>query len=70
VHNISSGSHNNALTSSAKSAGTADSQYQVLTYVQNDEMNKSIRDQKVFVLEHDITKMQKRVSVRELQSSF
>lgn len=70
VHNISSGSHTNALTSSAKSPSASESQYQVLTYVQNDEMNKSIRDQKVFVLEHDISKVQKRVSVREFQSSF
>lgn len=77
IGNIRSGNNRNAfggtsagLTSSAKSAGTADSQYQTYVYQQNEDLNRSVRDQKVYVLEHDISKVQKRVSVREYQSSF
>ena len=60
---MQSGNHSNALTSGASSVGT--SEYETEVYRQQSDMFGKVADQRVIVLENDITRTQKRVAVRE-----
>ena len=62
ISQMQSGNHSNALTSSASSVG---SEYETTVYQQQAETLSNVKDQRVFVLENDITRTQRRVAVRE-----
>lgn len=62
ISNMQSGNHSNALTSGATNVG---SEYEVTSYQQQIDTLSSVKDQRVFVLENDITRTQRRVAVRE-----
>ena len=62
ISQMQSGNHSNALTSSASSVG---SEYETTVYQQQVETLSNVKDQRVFVLENDITRTQRRVAVRE-----
>ena len=63
INNMQSGNHSNALTSSASSVGT--SEYETEVFRQQAETLSNVKDQRVIVLENDITRTQRRVAVRE-----
>ena len=62
ISNMQSGNHSNALTSSATNVG---SEYEVTAYQQQVDTLSSVKDSKVYVLESEISSVQKRVEVRE-----
>ena len=62
INNMKSNNYSNALTSSASSVG---SEYETTVYQQQAETLSNVKDQRVFVLENDITRTQRRVAVRE-----
>ena len=62
ISNMKSNNYSNALTSSASSVG---SEYETTVYQQQAETLSNVKDQRVFVLENDITRTQRRVAVRE-----
>ena len=68
INNMQSGNHSNALTSSASSVGT--SEYETEVYRQQAETLSNVKDQRVFVLENDITRTQRRVAVREFSVTY
>lgn len=68
ISNIESGSHSNALTSSASNFGNET--YETIAYQQQSELLGQVKDTRVYVTEHDISKAQKNVQVRENDSTF
>ena len=68
ISNIESGSHSNALTSSASNFGNET--YETIAYQQQSELLGEVKETKVVVLENDISKTQKKVAVRESNSTF
>ena len=62
INNMKSNNYSNALTSGASSVG---SEYETTVYQQQAETLSNVKDQRVFVLENDITRTQRRVAVRE-----
>ena len=68
ISNIQNGTHSNALTSSAKSSGQ--STYETEVFSQQTDLLGKIKDTKVVVLESDISNTQRRVNVRETNSTF
>ena len=62
ISNMQSGNYSNSLTSGATNVG---SEYETTVYQQQAETLSNIQDQRVFVLENDITRTQQRVAVRE-----
>lgn len=68
IGNIESGSHSNALTSSASNFGNET--YETIAYQQQTELMGQVKDTRVYVTEHDISKAQKNVQVRENDSTF
>lgn len=68
VGNIESDSHTNSMTSGASSAGT--STYETTAFQQQNEMLSNIGDQRVYVLENDISTAQNRVNVREENATY
>ena len=68
ISNIESGSHSNALTSSASNFGNET--YETIAYQQQSELLGEVKETKVVVLENDISKTQKKVQVRENDSTF
>ena len=62
ISNMQSGNYSNSLTSGATNVG---SEYETTVYQQQAETLSDIKDQRVFVLENDITRTQRRVAVRE-----
>jgi hypothetical protein len=68
ISNIESGNHSNALTSSASNFGNET--YETIAYQQQSELLGQVKDTKVVVLENDISKTQKKVAVRESNSTF
>ena len=62
ISNMQSGNYSNSLTSGATNVG---SEYETTVYQQQTETLSDIKDQRVFVLENDITRTQRRVAVRE-----
>lgn len=63
INNMQSGNHSNALTSGASSVGTGE--YETTVYQQQVDTLSSVKESKVYVLENDITRTQRRVAVRE-----
>ena len=68
IRNIESGNHSNALTSSASNFGNET--YETIAYQQQSELLGQVKDTKFYVTEHDISKAQKNVQVRENDSTF
>ena len=68
IANLQNGTHTNALTSSAKSSGQ--STYETEVFSQQTDLLGKIKDTKVVVLESDISNTQRRVNVRETNSTF
>lgn len=68
IANLQNGTHTNALTSAAKSTGQ--STYETEVYSQQTDLLGKIKDQRVYVTENDISSTQRRVSVRENNSTF
>ena len=68
IQNMKSGSHSNALTSGASNIGT--NEYEVETFKQNSELIGSVKEQKIFVLENDISRVQNKVKVRESSITY
>ena len=62
ISNMQSGNYSNSLTSGATNVG---SEYETTVYQQQAETLSNVKDQRVFVLENDITRTQQRVAVRE-----
>ncbi len=62
ISNMQSGNHSNALTSSATNVG---SEYETTVYQQQADMFTSVKDSKVYVLENEISNVQRKVEVRE-----
>lgn len=62
IRNMQSGTYSNSLTSGATNVG---SEYETTVYQQQAETLSNVKDQRVFVLENDITRTQRRVAVRE-----
>ena len=68
INNMKSGSHSNALTTGATNIGT--SEYEVMSYQQQNDLIGEVRDQKIFVLESDVSKVQRKVAVRESNITY
>lgn len=68
IQNMKSNNHSNALTSSASNIGT--SEYEVMSYQQQNDLIGEVRDQKIFVLESDVSKVQRKVAVRESNITY
>ena len=68
IQNMKSGSHSNALTSGATNIGN--SEYEVMSYQQQSELIGEVKEQKVFVLESDVSKVQRKVAVRESNITY
>ena len=62
IAQMQSGNHSNALTSGASSVG---SEYEVTAYQQQIDTLSSVKDSKVYVLENEISNVQRKVEVRE-----
>ena len=62
IRNMQSGTYSNALTSGATNVG---SEYETTVYQQQSDMFSNVKDSKVYVLESEISSVQKRVEVRE-----
>lgn len=62
ISQMQSGNHSNALTSSASSVG---SEYETTVYQQQAETLSNVKDSKVYVLENEISSVQRKVAVRE-----
>ena len=68
IQNMKSGSHSNALTSGASNIGN--SEYEVMSYQQQNDLIGEVKDQKIFVLESDVSKVQRKVAVRESNITY
>ena len=68
INNIKSGNHSNALTSSASNIGN--SEYEVMSYQQQSELIGEVKEQRVTVLESDISRVQNKVKVRESSITY
>ena len=68
IQNMKSGSHSNALTTGATNVGTGE--YETIAYQQQSELIGNVKEQKVFVLENDISKVQNKVKVRESSITY
>lgn len=67
IRNMQSGTYSNALTSGASNVG---SEYEVTAYQQQVDTLSSVKDSKVYVLESEISSVQKRVEVRESNTMY
>ena len=63
INNMKSGNHSNALTSGASNIGN--SEYEVMSYQQQNDLIGEVKEQRVTVLESDISRVQNKVKVRE-----
>ena len=63
IQNMKSGNHSNALTTGASNVGNGT--YETIAYQQQSELIGNVKEQKVFVLENDISRVQNKVKVRE-----
>ena len=68
IQNMKSGSHSNALTTGASNIGN--SEYEVMSYQQQNDLIGEVKDQKIFVLESDVSKVQRKVAVRESNITY
>ena len=68
IQNIKSGNHSNALTTGATNIGN--SEYEVMSYQQQSELIGEVKEQRVTVLESDISRVQNKVKVRESSITY
>ena len=68
INNMKSGNHSNALTTGASNVGNGT--YETIAYQQQSELIGNVKEQKVFVLENDISKVQNKVKVRESSITY
>ena len=68
IQNMKSNNHSNALTTGASNIGT--SEYEVMSYQQQNDLIGEVKDQKIFVLESDVSKVQRKVAVRESNITY
>ena len=68
INNMKSGNHSNALTTGATNIGN--SEYEVMSYQQQSELIGNVKEQKIFVLENDISRVQNKVKVRESSITY
>ena len=68
IQNMKSGNHSNALTTGASNVGNGT--YETIAYQQQSELIGNVKEQKVFVLENDISKVQNKVKVRESSITY
>ena len=68
IQNMKSGSHSNALTSGATNIGN--SEYEVMSYQQQSELIGEVKEQRISVLESDISRVQNKVKVRESSITY
>lgn len=68
IENIKKESLNNSATSTPTSGNFGE--YDTLSYAQNSDILATLEDSRVYVTEHDITSTQRRVAVRESESTF
>ena len=68
INNMKSNNYSNALTSSASSVGT--SEYETEVFRQQSDMFSNVKESKVYVLESEISSVQKRVEVRESNTMY
>ena len=62
ISNMQSGNYSNSLTSGATNVG---SEYETTVYQQQAETLSNVKDSKVYVLENEISNVQRKVAVRE-----
>ena len=67
INNMKGNNYSNALTSGASSVG---SEYETEVYRQQTDMFSNVKDSKVYVLESEISSVQKRVEVREFNTMY
>ena len=68
INNMKGNNYSNALTSGATNVGT--SEYETEVYRQQTEMFSNVKDSKVYVLENDISNVQRKVAVREFSTTY
>lgn len=68
IQNMKSNNYSNALTTGASNIGN--SEYEVMSYKQQSELIGEVKEQKVFVLESDVSKVQRKVAVRESNITY
>ena len=68
IQNMKSGNHSNALTTGASNIGNRE--YEVMSYQQQNDLIGEVKDQKIFVLESDVSKVQRKVAVRESNITY
>lgn len=68
INNMKSNNYSNALTSGASNIGTGT--YETIAYQQQSELIGEVKEQKIFVLESDVSKVQRKVAVRESNITY
>ena len=68
INNMKSGNHSNALTTGASNIGNGT--YETIAYQQQSELIGNVKEQKIFVLENDISRVQNKVKVRESSITY
>lgn len=68
ISNMQSGNHSNALTTGASNVGNGT--YETIAYQQQSELIGEVKEQKIFVLESDVSKVQRKVAVRESNITY
>ena len=67
INNMKSNNYSNALTSGATNVG---SEYETTVYQQQAETLSNVKDSKIYVLENEISSVQRRVAVREFSTTY
>ena len=68
INNMKSGNHSNALTAGASNVGNGT--YETIAYQQQSELIGNVKEQKIFVLENEISSVQNKVKVRESSITY
>lgn len=68
INNMKSGNHSNALTTGASNVGNGT--YETIAYQQQSELFGEVKEQRVTVLESDISRVQNKVKVRESSITY
>ena len=67
IRNMQSGTYSNSLTSGATNVG---SEYETTVFQQQSDMFGKVADSKVYVLENEISNVQRKVAVREFNTTY
>ena len=68
INNMKSGNHSNALTTGASNVGNGT--YETIAYQQQSELIGNVKDTKIYVLENEISRVQRKVAVRESNITY